>query len=79
MDFDKTCGTCACWLKGDIDPMNLGAPRLGECRLQPQLLMAIGPHGPQYQTVYLRNHADFPACSHHREDAGGVKKGVLLG
>ena len=86
---DKKCGDCIHWHRvrpADVRKINLAAPQMGECRLEPPLLMAPlvanTQAGPQLQGMILAYRllqADFPACSHHaaRPD-NGVEDGVKI-
>lgn len=70
----KTCGSCWHWEKGEVDPTDLAAVRIGECRerihmIALPVLTLKGP-GAQIQTTYARVPADFPACSHWKDAEG---------
>lgn len=64
--MSNTCATCKLWHKQPADPMNLGAGPVGECRLQPHLLVLPQRGGVELSTIYLPIAGSFPACSHYQ-------------
>lgn len=58
------CGDCRYWHAGPIDPANLTAPRVGECRgAPPQILTAQSNRGLQIVgSAYPPVQANVPAC-----------------
>lgn len=71
MNTNLTCKTCKFWVKGEIDPNNLGAPRGGLCIESVHLvaLPARMPDGrifPVPVTRYAETAEDFPACGRYQ-------------
>lgn len=56
------CRNCQHWHQRDLDPMNLAAPRGGECREQLHVLLMPLTGGLGLQTLYPPVPADWPAC-----------------
>lgn len=72
MNTNLTCKTCKFWVKGEIDPNNLGAPRGGLCTESIHLVMqpARAPDGrifPVPVTRYAETAEDFPACGRYAQ------------
>lgn len=65
---ESFCAECKHWTQGEIDPANLGAPRMGICQEQVHLI-ALPVRGPGGQTgvqihsAYAQTPPNFPACS----------------
>ena len=61
-----TCSSCPHWHALPANPMALGAPRQGECRGAPPVLLPIPqPGGMGAASVYPQTHEHFSACGHH--------------
>jgi hypothetical protein len=59
----RTCAGCKHYTEAPVDPLNLGAPRQGECRGNPpgQVVLPMGG-GLAIRTQYPQVTRDFPAC-----------------
>lgn len=65
-----TCGSCIFWQRRPADPMNLGAPNIGECRFMPPAPVVVGRNpqgGPMLISVYPIHQGEFPACAQHQQ------------
>lgn len=70
-----TCGECDKWVRGEVDPTNIAAGPVGECRLHPVSFLVPGRHGAQMVTAYAPTGASFPACSHFKQRGDDVATG----
>ena len=73
------CGDCRHFVPQAVDPLNLGAPKQGQCREGPPAATVIGVHpqqGPILFHTYPQLPATFEAC--HRFDACEVNGQVNL-
>ena len=64
---EPTCSPCRLWHRLPTDPMNLGAPPLGQCRARPHAVAMTTPQGGAVgPAFYLATPAEFPACVDYR-------------
>ena len=62
---EPACGACRHWHRADADPADLGAPRGGECRLNPPAAFPVRDGlSLRMLSGYVQVPADCPACSH---------------
>lgn len=65
-DTEKTCATCAHWIKRPVDPRNLGKEQGGECRGgPPQIIVVPAQQGAAVMCQYPILPPNFPACAKH--------------
>ncbi len=62
----RTCADCKHFLPAEADPLKIGAPRRGECRHSPPLMVVLPMHGGMaIHTQYPQVEQGFPACGQH--------------
>lgn len=74
MTTDLTCATCRHWHAQPIDPLNLTAPRVGDCRAMPPQLLPVPQRGGMGASAFYPVLVEqTPACGLHSEEANAPR------